>query len=85
MGAPVVFAGLLCLWREWGHHHLPGDGMQAHLPSPLCHGGRLHHPVLWTLQVLLLGAPPRAGSGGSSGGGHCVPHLSGPCGGQEVL
>lgn len=36
-------------------------------------------------QVLLLGAPPAAGSAGSSRAGHHLHHLHGACGGQHVL
>ncbi|CAM9393953.1 unnamed protein product [Bubo scandiacus] len=45
----------------------------------------MHHPVLCSIQVLLQGAPPRAGGGGSSREGHRLPHLPGACGGQKVL
>ena len=36
-------------------------------------------------QVLLLGAPPAAGSGGSAGAGHDLHHLHGARGGQQVV
>ncbi|KAK4815083.1 hypothetical protein QYF61_015566, partial [Mycteria americana] len=60
------------------------------LSPPRCHRGRTQHfsphPSLSSsAQVLLLGAPPRAGSGGGSGGEHHLPHLPGTCGGQKVL
>ena len=37
------------------------------------------------LQVLLLGAPPAAGSGGSTDAGHDLHHLHGARGGQQVV
>ena len=66
------------------------DGQGLRLSPPRHRRGRTHHfpphPSLSSSpQVLLLGAPPRAGSAGCSGGDHHLPHLHGLCGAQKVL
>ncbi|CAM9576921.1 unnamed protein product, partial [Bubo scandiacus] len=60
---------------SWECESCAGQGT-ALLTSPI--------PSLFP-QVLLQGAPPRAGGGGGSREGHCLHHLPGACGGQKVL
>lgn len=61
MGAAVLFPALLRLWRERGRHHLPGDRLRPQLPSPLCHGGWMRHPVPTSVQVPPLPSSPPLG------------------------
>ncbi|KAM7095539.1 uncharacterized protein J5F26_010042 [Ciconia maguari] len=51
MGAALLLPALLRLWRERGHHHLPRDGLRPQLPSALCRGRWMRHPVPSSVQV----------------------------------
>ena len=53
-GAVLLFPAMLCLRREGGCHHMRRERLCTQLPSALCQGRRMHHPVLWRLQVRAL-------------------------------
>ncbi|KAM9656747.1 uncharacterized protein ACIBXB_008993 [Morphnus guianensis] len=65
-GAALLFPALLRLWRERGRHLLLGNGLRPQLPSPLCRGGWMRHPVRSSVQVPPLPSSLPPGEGASA-------------------